>query len=257
MPRRYRQVARHEAAGRTRRALLEACEALLLEGPVEDATLPAVAARAGVTKPTAYRHFPTGDALMAGFLDHIRERIGMGHEALSAAAPAALPGVARANYQRYEAHARLMRRVMDSPSYERVRRARSIDRPGLALPAWRAADAAATDDELRVRLGALYLLVTPSAWRWLRDTWGLDRGAARDAASWAVGVLAAALLPPPTTIPPPSSNPRPRRSPTDAHPPRHDPGARASARGRRPRRAAGGEGDPPASPAGKPARVRR
>src|SRR4051812_42879642 len=98
MKRTYQSSVREEQAGRTRQALLDACEALLLEGPAESVTLPAVARRAGVTKPTAYSYFPDNDALLAGFLDHMRGRIGMIPETLTGLSPGELPAAVQQNY---------------------------------------------------------------------------------------------------------------------------------------------------------------
>lgn len=190
MVRRYESAVRDERASRTRAALLDACEELLLELPVERVTLPEVARRAGVSKPTAYSHFPDQDALMAAFLDHMRDRIGMDHDTLSRTPPSGLPRAVVDNYRRYEKNAQVVRRIMDSPSYERVRLARKVDRAAVALPAWRGR---APDRVLRERLAAVYLLVTPPSWRWLRDTWGLSPEEAARAASWAMSVLVAAL----------------------------------------------------------------
>ena len=190
MARPYKSTLRDERASRTRAALLDACEALLLERPVEEVTLPAVAQRAGVTKPTAYSYFPDNDALMDGFLTHIRDRIGMAHATLAGIAPDDLPRAVRANYRRFEQNAQLLRRVMDSPSYDRVRLARKVDRPALVLPVW---DCLASERVLRERLGSVYLLLAPRSWRWLRDTWGLDAAAAARAAMWAMQALVSAL----------------------------------------------------------------
>ena len=186
MARRYESAVRDEKAGRTRAALLDACEALLLEGPVEAVTLPAVAQRAGVTKPTAYKYFPDHDALVAAFLEHLRGRIGMELAALAAIAPEDLPAAVRHNYRKYDENARLLTRLMASPSYERVRVARKVDRAGVAMRSW---GSDASDEELRERLGAVYLLVTPAAWRWLRETWGLSGAGAARAAAWAIESL--------------------------------------------------------------------
>lgn len=236
MARRYRSVVRQEKAQRTRVALLDACEALLLELPVEQVNLPAVAARAGVTKPTAYSYFADHDALLAGFLEHVRGRIGMEHAALAAVAPADLPAAAAENYRRFEANAAVLRRVMESPSYERVRLARRVDRAALVLPHFEGAPEAV----LRERLGAVYLLLSPSAWRWLRDTWGLSGPAASRAAAWAITALVAAT----------KENP-------DENPPRH-PSSQGPGAGRpRARGAPRSARDPAAPPGGKPARVRR
>jgi AcrR family transcriptional regulator len=190
MPRTYRSAIRNERANRTRTALLDACEALLMEAPVEEVTLPAVARRAGVTKPTAYSHFPDADALLAGFLEHLRDRIGMDHDALSAIPPSQLPAAVLANYRRFDDNAQLLRRIMDSPSYERVRLSRKIDRTAKVLPVWQPAT---RERAARARLGPVYLLVAPASWRWLRETWGLSDKEAARAAAWAVETLVHAI----------------------------------------------------------------
>jgi AcrR family transcriptional regulator len=192
MARRYESPVRAQQANRTRAALLDACESLLLEGPVEEVTLPAVARRAGVTKPTAYSYFPGNDALLAGFIDYLRGRIGMDYETLAGTAPTKLPSAAKQNYGLFEKNARLVRRIMDSPSYDRVRLARKVDRPKMAISVW--ADAS-NEPTLRERLGPIYLLISPPAWRWLRDTWGLSRDEAAEAAAWAIETLTSALAP--------------------------------------------------------------
>ncbi|MBK7401160.1 MAG: TetR/AcrR family transcriptional regulator [Myxococcales bacterium] len=139
MARKYESPVREEQASRTRVALLDACEALLLELPVEDVTLPLVAQRAGVTKPTAYRHFPDTDALVAAFLEHLRGRIGMELSALVAVQPDELAHAVRHNYRKFDENARLppaswIRRATTAP----VARARSI------APRWRRRRGAAT-----------------------------------------------------------------------------------------------------------------
>src|SRR3954471_9346558 len=124
MPRAYQSDVRDERAQQTRNALLDACEQLLLELPFEQVPLPAVARRAGVTKPTAYSHFPDNDALMAGVLHQIRHRIGIAHETRAGIPPSARADALRATYARYEGNERLLLRVMDSPSCNRVRLSR-------------------------------------------------------------------------------------------------------------------------------------
>src|SRR5215467_10461861 len=108
MTRRYQSAVREEQASRTRQALLKACEALLLEGPAENVTIPAVARRAGVTKPTAYSYFPDNDALLGAFLQYLRGRIGMNHETLVSLPPEGLPAAVRDNYRRFDQNARLL-----------------------------------------------------------------------------------------------------------------------------------------------------
>jgi AcrR family transcriptional regulator len=190
MPRPYQSDVRDERAQQTRNALLDACEQLLLELPFEQVTLPAVARRAGVTKPTAYSYFPDSDALMQGFIHHVRDRIGLAHEALARIPPSQLSDAVRGNYARYEQNDRLLLHVMDSASYNRARLARKVDRPALAIPLW-----SEKGDEalLRERLGPIYVLLAPVVWRWLRETWGLSAAQAAQAAAWAMEVLVDAV----------------------------------------------------------------
>ncbi len=217
MVRSYDSAVRREQADRTRLALLEACEALLLEESLEDVTLPRIAKRAGVTAPTAYRYFPDQDALMSAFMERLRHRIGMGTNAIAAAVPESVHEIPVGNYASYERDGRLLRAVMMSPAYERVRLARPVDRAGMALSAWARERGGIPDPQLREMLGALYLLVTPAAWRWLRDTWGLDGEAAARAASWAVRALADAITAEGTRTAP-SKQPPSKRPPAEKPP---------------------------------------
>ena len=60
----YTQVARAAAQDRTRTALLDAAEEAFFAGPWQQASLEAIAARAGVTKQTLLRHFGSKDGLL-------------------------------------------------------------------------------------------------------------------------------------------------------------------------------------------------
>jgi AcrR family transcriptional regulator len=63
-PRRYSQVGRAQASGRTRTALLDAAEAVFFGGDWDQASLESIAARAGVSKQTLLRHFGSKDGLL-------------------------------------------------------------------------------------------------------------------------------------------------------------------------------------------------
>lgn len=62
------------AAG-TRDRILDALEALLLEGGAQGITLEAVAARAGVSKGGLLYHFPGKEQLLVGAVDRLGERV--------------------------------------------------------------------------------------------------------------------------------------------------------------------------------------
>ena len=66
----YRQTARAEATDRTRRAILDAIQAMVLEDGRYDVPLEVVAGRAGVSTRTLLRHFGSRDgAIEAAFAD--------------------------------------------------------------------------------------------------------------------------------------------------------------------------------------------
>src|SRR5690554_1661181 len=60
----YTQTARADATQRTRRAILDAAQALFLDDGVLDPPLERVAERAGVTTRTVLRHFGSKEGLM-------------------------------------------------------------------------------------------------------------------------------------------------------------------------------------------------
>jgi AcrR family transcriptional regulator len=73
--RHYTKVARAESEGRTRAALLDAAEDAFFERRWEQITLEAVAAAAGVTKPTLLRHFGSKDGLFEQSYARAFERV--------------------------------------------------------------------------------------------------------------------------------------------------------------------------------------
>jgi AcrR family transcriptional regulator len=247
----YDNAARAEKAEATRRALLDACAELLDAHPVEDVSIPMVAKHAGVTAPTAYKHFADHDALLGAFLAHLRGRIGMSHAAIAAVPPAQAHEIPAVNYALFEREARLLRRVMDSPSYDRVRLAAKIDRAGIAAAGWTGRTKGTSERALRASLGPIYLFTTPAAWRWLRDTWALDADEATRAAAWAMEVLGEALRKGR------SVEKVDREEARHEDPSLHDAGEGPRTRGERARRADRRKGDPAAAPEGKRPRLRR
>ena len=59
----YDNTLRREQADLTKRRILEAVRDLLIESS-GSLSIPEIAARAGVSEPTIYRHFPNRDALL-------------------------------------------------------------------------------------------------------------------------------------------------------------------------------------------------
>ncbi len=204
MARRYDSTLRAEKAEQTRLGLLEATTGLLVEEGVEALSIPRVAARAGVSSPTAYKYFPTLEALLLAHLDHIRPQIGMSDADLSSLAVDEVARLPQRNFRRYEKHRDLLRAVMDSSVFQRVRRdsAAGRDRVALVHDAFAPHTTNLDRRELGTALAAIFLPTTPAAWRWFRDTWGLSAADATRAAAWVTSVLVRELIRNPDTIKP-------------------------------------------------------
>jgi AcrR family transcriptional regulator len=74
-PRPYKQVARAQAQQRTRDALLDAADEQFSKDGVSKASLESVAAKAGVTKQTALRHFGSKDGLIEAAFRRLSEGV--------------------------------------------------------------------------------------------------------------------------------------------------------------------------------------
>lgn len=193
MARTYKSEVREARTAQMRELLLQTTHAILAAGGLDALTLPKLAAEAEVSVPTVYRHFATLDELLGAFLGWMRPKVGMTHEAMGALKPDEVAALAPQNFPRFDAHKEVLEPLMDSRAWNRVRtgslngRAQlgaSILRP--AAPDWPQAD-------LEAASGAIMILSTPAAWRWLRDTWGLDSATAARGAEWAMRTLIASL----------------------------------------------------------------
>jgi len=192
-PRHYASPIRDAQLGRTRDRLLATTYELLAAGGLDALTLPKVAQAAGFSVPTVYRHFPTLDDLLRGFLLWIRPQLGQTADRLLGIRAADLPRLPIENFARYEQHAAVLQALIESRAWNQIRVASMSDRAARGAevlrevaPKWPAGD-------LEAVAGAIYVLNSPQAWRWMRETWGLDSPRAARAASWAIKALIAAL----------------------------------------------------------------
>jgi AcrR family transcriptional regulator len=193
-PRAYSSSIRDAHLEQTRTLLLDTARAMLVEGGLEALTLPKLAQAAGVSAPTVYRHFPTLDDLFRAFLAWLRPELGLTTERLLSTPPDQLPALPLENFPRYEAHAAVLRPLMESREFNRVRVASMRDRARQASALVRPQAAGWSEAELEALLGSIWVLNSPQAWRWLRDTWGIENDEAAQAASWAMRTLLDALM---------------------------------------------------------------
>jgi TetR/AcrR family transcriptional regulator, regulator of cefoperazone and chloramphenicol sensitivity len=189
MGRRYESPVREAQVAETRRSLLDTAAKILEERGFEALTLPELARQVGVSAPTAYRYFRTLDDLLAALLEWLRPKLGMQLERLLGVAPRELHRLALENFPRFEAHAGLIKALMDAPSWNRIRIASKRDRAARGAQVLAAVGEPRSERDRRLASGAIYALASPSTWRWMRETWGLAPDEAREAAAWAMSAL--------------------------------------------------------------------
>jgi AcrR family transcriptional regulator len=207
----YSSALRDAQVEQTRSLLMERARALLIDGGPQALTLPKLAQAAGVSAPTVYRHFPTLDDLLRAFLDWLRPRLGLTAERLSALTPEQMPSVPLENFPRYEAEAPILLPLMESREFNRVRVGNVRERARNAAKQMRAGAPGWSNAQLEAMIGTVWVLNSPQAWRWLRDTWGLENDEAARAASWATRTLLEALAQGPKLSERRSSRPARRR----------------------------------------------
>lgn len=167
---------------------------MLVEGGLEALTLPKLAQAAGVSVPTVYRHFPTLDDLYRAFIEWLRPLLGLNMERLLAKPAADLAELPLENFPRYEQHKAVLRPLMESSEFNRVRVASVRDRARKAREQLGDLHGDFSEAELESLLGAVWVLGSPQTWRWLRDTWGSENDEAAKTASWGMRTLLDALM---------------------------------------------------------------
>jgi AcrR family transcriptional regulator len=182
----YESPLRAEQVDRTRDKLIEAGIDLVADAGGEELTVRRVAARAGVSVPTAYRYFPDREALLERMADWINRRMagpGVPERAED------VPGWIRLVYRNFEANDRLMRAQISTPAgrllrarNQRARLPRLKEMVGRSFP-----EASAVTQH---RLTAmLQIIVNVPAWLSLHDNWGMDGTEAGQLTGWALETL--------------------------------------------------------------------
>ncbi|HMS55035.1 MAG TPA: helix-turn-helix domain-containing protein [Fimbriimonadaceae bacterium] len=177
--RQYVSPTRCAQTQQTRERLLSSVAEWLQQEPIAPFTLEAIAKGAGVDRRTAYRHFPSKEALLQEFWQWINDRLGSNvfpkttHELIEA------PLKTFASFDDYEG----VIRASIHPPAGRGMRANTIPERRRALR-----DALPIDADPRLEAIA-HLLYSAAAWETMRDYAGLSGREAGEAASWALDVL--------------------------------------------------------------------
>jgi AcrR family transcriptional regulator len=190
MTRRYTSPLREEQASATRERILEALVRVLARGAAE-LSVPAVAAEAGVSVATVYRHFATKQALLDGLGEHVRDRwLG---ELPTPSTPAELAALYARAYPRVDARTEAVRAAFASSAARGGRKASMKGRlarveSGLAPLEGRVT----AEDYARLRSVAVLLTASETV-HFLRELLGLSVSEAADTAAWTLLTLVRAL----------------------------------------------------------------
>ncbi len=175
----------------TRQMIIERAAELLADPTVSELTVADAAARAGVSVRTAYRYFPTKEALLDGIDDWMMRTAG--------AAPRypdrldQLPAMIRALYPSFDEHDAVLRASMRTP-HGREARARRKAQQVRNLTKLVENEAPGLDPVQQKRAaGALHAVLSADSYFNLRDAWGLSLDEAIESTLWGIEAIAARL----------------------------------------------------------------
>jgi AcrR family transcriptional regulator len=172
----------------TRSRILEGVIELLRRHALEDVTNAQIAAQAGVTERTFYRHFPTRDALDAGVWEHFtRQHLRRGFPET----PEDLVAQPKVMFEGFDREEGLARWFVSSPRGHAIRLAVNDERRRAYTAAVREARPDLGEDDLIRLAGICQLLDSSFAWQSLKDYWGMSGAEAADAVALAVRTLIA------------------------------------------------------------------
>lgn len=184
----YRSSLRAEQAARTREKIEQAAASLLQSTDDPGAiTFKAVAARAGVTEMTVYRHFPTREDLLQGLWRQLNAQMGP-----TIGMPASVGQLLAQHEPLFAGFDKLAPQIIASLTTPQGREMRAAlnDRRRRAFRALVAEAAPSLEPEVRTQAAAiLQLLHSAHAWLSLREQWGLDGPQAAAATRWAIQII--------------------------------------------------------------------
>jgi AcrR family transcriptional regulator len=177
---------RDEQKEQTRTNILEAAVALVRRAGEQEVTIRAVAAAAGVTERTVYRHFKSRDALLRSVWQRMTELIARPAPAETADALVERP---RNLFPQLDQERELVRGYLRSGS-PRGRRTRFTEQRQQVMVRWLGEELEYVDEpSLRRRAAIASLIASAYAWQYLEEVWGMNGKEAGEAAAEALEIL--------------------------------------------------------------------
>lgn len=170
----------------TRTRILDAAILELGATELEELTMAGVAARAGVTERTVFRHFASRDTLIQAVWPRLQKRVRSRGFPRTAEALIDTPNLLFPEFDKEEG---LVRASAFSAAGREVRRAANGERQAAMRAAVRDAFPGITEPELTRLAAIVQLLDSAYAWAVMKEHWGLDGKEAGLAASQALAVL--------------------------------------------------------------------
>jgi AcrR family transcriptional regulator len=177
---------REEYKEQTRVRIVDSAIDLVAESGEEPLTIAAVAARAGVTERTVYRHFDTRDALIRSVWRRMQGRVSSEGFPRTAEALLASP---RKLFPRFDEKRELIRASIHSEAGLEIRMHSNTERTSATLASVRDALPQLDEKALRRRAAIAQLINSAQGWDVLTRFWGLSGEEAGEAASEALAVL--------------------------------------------------------------------
>jgi AcrR family transcriptional regulator len=186
----YDSPLRDEQAEVTRQRILDALVRTMSRG-VAGLSVPAVAAEAGVSVPTVYRHFRTKAELVAALAPYLTRKTRLAE--IPDVGSDDLGAVARELYRRNEAMDAEVRAAMASQLGQEVRRRTMPERVSMIRKAVAERVPGVTGAELERLTRVLLILMSSATMRAYKDYLGMNATDAGEDIAWTVGILQRSL----------------------------------------------------------------
>lgn len=182
----YVSPLRQQYAAQTRERILDAAIAGLKQGDLEGLTIAKVAADAGVTERTIYRHFQTREDLIKAVWPRMGTRLGISGFPQDVEALLAAPA---RTYPRFDAEAGAVRASMYSQAGREIRATANPARHQAFTSLVAQAQPELDEAARRRRAAVIQMIGSSHGWACLKDYWGMDTAEAARAAQEAIAIL--------------------------------------------------------------------